>query len=217
MRTLVRLAGAVSILAVPGLTACGDGRFMRVGLDPLSSLGIPAFQQVDDSIHLYATEWRHSLLGSAEPAIPSSDIAPEHYTWSSSNSAIAEMRASGWMIARESGNVVITVRGGGSVYSQTVAVCSRGTELRIDPRDPVIRLHDTMTVSVSLATPGGVECGRLDFGPFMPQQGSGTAGLEPIFSLPNHWRAIRAGTFWYTSSILFAGRTLRDSILVTVQ
>lgn len=198
-------------------TACDDGRYMRVGLEPLSSLGIPGFQQVDDSVHLHATEWKHRLLGAAEPAIPSSDAAPEHYEWSTSDSTVALVRRSGWMITRGTGTVVITVRGPGSVYSQSVAVCSRDTRLRIEPHDPVMDLHDTITVSVSLIEPNDSECGQLDFGPFMPQQGSGKAGLEPIFSLPNHWRSIRAGTFWYTSAVPFAQRMLRDSVLVTVQ
>ena len=189
---------------------------MRVGLLPYSGSGIPAFQQVDDSVRLYATEWRHGL-SSEEPSVPTSSESPASYTWSSSNPAVAEMRPSGWMITHAVGQVTITVQGPRTSLSQAVSVCSRDTELRIDPRDPVIRLHDTITVGVAFVQPGGAPCGEIDFGPFMPQQGSGMAGLEPIFSQPNRWRAIRPGTFWYTSALQFAQRTLRDSILVTVQ
>jgi hypothetical protein len=205
-----------TVLVSFSLAACEDSRFMRVGLEPLSSNGIPVFQQVDDSVRLHATEWRHALIGGSEPAVPSSAEAPDRYTWSSSNLAIAEVRPSGWMITRSAGSVVITVKGSGSSYSQAVSVCLRGTELQIAPRDPVLRLHDTMTVSVSLIQPGGGECGKIDFGSFMPQQGSPTA-LEPIFSLPNRWRAIRPGAYWYISTFSFARQMLRDSILVTVR
>jgi hypothetical protein len=212
-----RILERTAFLATVSAVACGESRFMRVGLEPSSSNGIPAFQQVGDSVRLHATEWTHRLIGDAEPASPSSLDAPDRYVWSSSNSAVAEIRPSGWMINRSAGQVIITVTGAGSSYAQAVSVCARETQLRIDPRDPVIRLHDTMTVSVSLIQPNGAECGRIDFGAFMPQQGSGTAGLEPIFSHPNRWRAIRPGMYWYTSSFSFAQQMLRDSILVTVE
>ena len=205
-----------SILVCMALMACSDSRYMRVGLEPLSSNGIPAYQQVDDSVQLVATEWKHELFGGGEPASNSVD-APDRYEWSSSNPKVAEMRASGWMVTHAAGQVVITVRGSGSVYSQSVAVCSRDTRLRIDPDDPVIDLHDTITVSLSLIQPSGADCGQVDFGPFAPQVGSGTQGLEPIFSQPNRWRAIRAGTYWYTSYFPFARTLLRDSIFVTIR
>ena len=208
--------GRVAILASAVLVGCGDSGFLRVGLAPQSDEGIPALQQVDDSVQLVATGWKHHLFGPAEP-LPSSVEAPDRYEWSSSNPSVAEMRASGWMVTHLAGLVVISVRGPGGSYEQSVAVCSRDTRLMIDPDDPVINLHDTITVSVSLIQPSGANCGRVDFGPFAPQLGSGTQGLEPIFSLPNHWRAIRAGTYWYTSYMQFAQHILRDSILVTIR
>jgi hypothetical protein len=189
---------------------------MRVGLGPLSDEGIPGFQQVDDSVQLVATEWKHQLFGGSEPA-PNSIQDPDRYEWSSSNPAVAEVRVSGWMVTHTAGTVIIGVRAAGSSYSQRVAVCSRDTQLRIFPLDPVINLHDTITVGVSLIQPSGAECGHIDFGPFAPQLGTGTQGLEPIFSQPNRWRAIRAGTYWYYSYFPFARKILRDSILVTIQ
>jgi hypothetical protein len=187
---------------------------MRVGLEPSSNGGIPGLQQVDDSVRLYASEWHHGLFSGVEPAIPGSDQAPERYEWSSSNPNVAEMRPSGWMITHAAGHADIMVKGSASGFSQAVAVCSRDTRLVIDPRDPVISLHDTIIVTVSLQQPGGAECGALDLGPFAPQ---GIQALEPIFSMPRHWRSIRVGSYWYDSYVVFGPRTLRDSILVTVQ
>jgi hypothetical protein len=205
-----------AILACLGLIACGEGRYTRVGLGPSSDEGIPGFQQVADSVQLVATEWKQQLFGPAA-ATPSSMDAPDRYEWSSSNPGVAEVRPSGWMITHTAGTVTIGVRASHSSYSQTVAVCSRDTQLRISPLDPVINLHDTITVSVSLIQPLGAECGHIDFGPFAPQLGTGTQGLEPIFSQPNRWRAIRAGTYWYSSYFPFARNILRDSILVTIK
>src|SRR4051812_11767807 len=213
MKSLIRSA---AILLSFTVVACSDSHYMRVGLEPLSSDGIPGYQQVDDSVQLVATEWKHQLFGGGEP-MPSSVDAPDRYAWSSSNATVAEVRTSGWMITHGAGNVVITVRGSGSTYSQPVAVCSRDTKLRIDPLDPVMNLHDTITVSLSMVQPSGLECGRIDFGPFAPQLGLGVQGLEPIFSQPNRWRAIRAGTYWYTSYFPFARRILHDSIFVTIR
>jgi hypothetical protein len=210
------ISGGAAILATVALVACSDSRFMRVGLAPLSSDGIPAYQQVDDSVQLVATEWKNQLFGAAEPSANSVD-ASDRFEWSSSNPIVAEVRASGWLITHVAGDVVITVRGRSSAYSQGVSVCSRDTRLRIEPHDPVIDLHDTITVRVSMLQPSGAECGHVDFGPFAPQVGSGTQGLEPIFSLPNRWRAIRAGTYWYTSYFPFANKILRDSIFVTIR
>ena len=205
-----------AMLAMLALPACVDNRFMRVGPDETRS-GIPEHQQVGDSIHLVAREWKHQIFGSEEPAVRSSDDEPGSYEWSSSNPQVALVRPSGWMIAQSIGAAVITVRGPGSSYSQRVAVCSRDTYLRLDPDDPIIDLHDTLTIAFSLRQPSGEECGKMEFGPFALQQGAGKAGLEPIFSQPNRWRAIRAGTYWYTTYEIFAGRTLRDSIFVTIR
>jgi hypothetical protein len=213
MRSVIR---AATILGCAGLVACGDGRYMRVGTEPLATNGIPVFQQVDDSVRLFATEWRDGVFRSTGVSTPTSDEAESRYEWSSSNSAIAVMRPSGWMVARAIGHVVITVSGPRSSYAQAVTVCSRDTYLRIDPRDPDMKLHDTITVSISLPQASGGECGRLDFGPFMPQEGSGRAGLEPIFSQPNRWRAISPGAYWYTSTLALGNRTLRDSVLVNI-
>jgi hypothetical protein len=199
---------------VVALAACNDTRFMQVGVEPSANGGIPALQQADDSLRLYASEWQHGLFSGVDPAIPGSDEAPDRYQWSSSSPAVAEMRPSGWMITHATGQVVITVKGPGSSYAQTVSVCSRDTRLVIDPRDPVIRLNDTIIVTFSLRQPGGAECGTLDFGPFAPQT---VQALEPIFSMPHHWRSIRLGAYWYDSYLRFAQRTLRDSILVTVR
>jgi aminoglycoside 6'-N-acetyltransferase I len=208
----MRLLSAIVVMFT--LPACVDNRFMRVGPDETRA-GIPEHQQVGDSIHLVAREWKHQLLGAEEPAVPSSDDKPESYEWSSSNPQVAFVRASGWMIAKAIGVAVIGVRGPGSSYSQRVSVCSRDTYLQLLPEDPIIDLHDTITVAFSLRQPSGEECGKMEFGPFAPQQGQG--GLEPIFSQPNRWRAIRAGTYWYTTYEVFAKRTLRDSIFVTVR
>ena len=194
-----------------GLVACGDGRIMRVG-----DQGIDAYQQVNDSVQLVATEWKHQLFGAAEPT-PNSLEAPDRYAWSSSNPAVAEVRASGWMVTHSAGTVIIGVRSANSSFSQSVAVCSRDTRLRISPLDPVIDLHDTITVGVSLIQPSGAECGHVEFGPFAPQLGTGTQGLEPIFSQPNRWRAIRVGTYWYSSYFPFGKTILRDSIFVTIR
>jgi hypothetical protein len=210
----VRLLQAIP--AILALTACVDNRFMRVGVDASAS-GIPSYQQVEDSVRLVAREWRHQMFGSEEPAMSSSETDPGSYEWSSSNPAVAIVRSSGWMITRAIGETVITVKGPGSSYSERVWVCSRDTYLQIAPDDPVLNLHDTLTVAISLRQPGGEECGKLDFGLFTPQQGTGKAALEPIFSQPHRWRAIRTGAYWYGSSLRFADRMLRDSILVTVK
>jgi aminoglycoside 6'-N-acetyltransferase I len=211
---LFRMRLLPAILAILTLTACVDNRFMRVGVDE-TRLGIPEHQQVGDSIHLVAREWKHQMIGAEEPAVRSSDDEPGSYEWSSSNPQVAFVRSSGWMIAKSIGVAVISVRGPGSSYSQRVAVCSRDTYLLLGPEDPIIDLHDTITVAFSLRQPSGEECGKMEFGPFAPQQGQG--GLEPIFSEPNRWRAIRAGTYWYTTYEIFAQRTLRDSIFVTIR
>ena len=211
-----RITGLATVLASAAVLACSDSRYMRVGLGPLSSDGIPAYQPVDDSVQLVATEWKHQFFGGGEPTANSIE-APDRYEWSSTNPKVAEVRPSGWMVTRAAGEVVITVRGSGSVHSQSVSVCSRDTRLQIAPNDPVIDLHDTITVSVSMVQPSGADCGHIDFGPFAPQVGSGTQGLEPIFSQPNRWRAIRRGTYWYTSYFTFARQVLRDSIFVTIR
>jgi hypothetical protein len=105
-----------ALFTTVALAACGDGRYMRVGLEPFSSSGIPGYQQVDDSVRLYASEWKHALFSSAEPAGPSSVEAPDRYEWSSSNPKVAEVRTSGWMVTHAAGQVLIAVRGGNSVF-----------------------------------------------------------------------------------------------------
>ncbi len=47
-----------------------------------------AYQLVDDSVQLVATEWKHQLFGSGEPTTNSID-EPGRYEWSSSNPKIA--------------------------------------------------------------------------------------------------------------------------------
>src|ERR1051325_8444498 len=93
-----------AILACLALAACGDARMMRVGLGPLSDEGIPGFQQVNDSVQLVATEWKHQLFGAAEPT-PNSIEAPDRYQWSSSNVNVAEVRPPGWMVTHSAGTV----------------------------------------------------------------------------------------------------------------
>jgi hypothetical protein len=190
---------------------------MQVGLSPFSGGGIPFFQQAADSVRLYASEWDHAAMAAAEPTMPGSDQEPARYVWSSSNPQVAEMRPSGWLITHAPGKTTISVRGGGSRFSQVVVVCSRETQLRIGPRDPILAMHDTVTLTFTLIQPGGAACGVVNLAPFAPTPWEPNGPLEQVFNQTNRWRATRLGSRWYASYAPFAQRMLRDSILVTVK
>ena len=207
----------VALFAALCSVGCHDGRYVQVGLSPLSGGGIPTFQQVADSIRLYASEWDQPFLAAAEPTMPSSDQEPARYVWSSSNPQVAEMRPSGWLITHAPGKTTISVRGGGSRFSQSVTVCSRETQLRIGPRDPVLAVNDTVTLTFTLVQPGGAECGTVTSAQFTPTPWEPNGPIEPVFNQPNRWRATRVGSHWYASYAQFAQRMIRDSILVTVK
>jgi hypothetical protein len=198
--TLLFLAAAI-------LTGCmTEDHFIRFDGD------VYGFREVADTVVLTGEEVMQRYEA-VEPVTPKSTIAPDAYSWSTSDSSVARLLSPGRIVFLSPGVALITVKSSGASGSLRYTVCAAGSVLRITPHDTTITVGQSFASLASVGPPGGASCYPLPGG--LARVAS--PGVPATVIAPGqYYQGVNPGTDRFYTTSLLGKRHLADTMTIRV-